>query len=123
MTTAPPLDLRLLDSAAFGALCEPHRRELQTHCYRMLGALADAEDAVQETFLRAWRRRETYAGRASLRAWLYRIATNLCLDRLEQQPRRTLPQVRQPPQSGGSPLPPAILEPVWLEPLPEEWLA
>lgn len=93
------------DERAFGALVEPHRRELQVHCYRMLGSLEDAEDMVQETFLRAWRRRETYAGRASFRAWLYRIATNACLDALERRPRR--------PRGG---------EVAWLQPIPDALL-
>jgi RNA polymerase sigma-70 factor (TIGR02960 family) len=75
------------DSATFTALAERHRAELQIHCYRMLGSFDEAEDQVQETFLRAWRRRETYAGRASMRAWLYGIATNACLDALDRRPR------------------------------------
>src|SRR3954471_7998892 len=77
----------LNDESTFSALVERHRRELQLHCYRMLGSFEESEDLTQETFLRAWRRRETYAGRASLRAWLYRIATNACLDVLERRPR------------------------------------
>ena len=112
-----------LDQQAFSALSEPHRRELQAHCYRMLGSIQEAEDLVQETFLRAWRRRETYAGRASVRAWLYRIATNLCLDELERQPRRSLPVARQAPSLGGDSLPASIMEPVWLEPFPDDLLA
>src|SRR5829696_4542204 len=81
-------DLTTLDERSFGARVEPHRRELHVHCYRLLGSFDDAEDLVQEAFLRAWRRRETYAGRASVRAWLYRIATNACLDALDKRPRR-----------------------------------
>jgi RNA polymerase sigma-70 factor (ECF subfamily) len=121
MTNTSPLTD--LDQQAFGALTEPYRRELQAHCYRMVGSLDEAEDLVQEALLRAWRRRETYAGRAPVRAWLYRIATNLCLDRLAQQPRRSLPQTRQDPIAGSEPLPPAVMDPVWLEPFPDEWLA
>src|SRR5918997_6619761 len=101
--TAP----ELTDESSFSALVERHRRELQVHCYRMLGSLEEAEDLTQETFLRAWRRRETYAGRASLRAWLYRIATNACLDALEKRPR-------QPAANG---------EVAWLQPYPDELLA
>lgn len=112
-----------LDQQAFGELAEPHRRELHAHCYRMLGSVHDAEDMVQETLLRAWRRRETYEGRASLRAWLYKIATNLCLDALEQRPRRVLPVTRQAVSTLNEPIPPKIMEPIWLEPFPDDLLA
>src|ERR687895_1902848 len=74
------------DEAAFAALVEPHRRELHVHCYRMLGSFEESEDQVQETFLRAWRRRDTFEGRSTFRAWLYRIATNTCLDALDAKP-------------------------------------
>ena len=94
------------DERAFTAIVERHRRELQVHCYRMLGSFDEAEDVVQETFLRAWRRRETYAGRSTFRAWLYRIATNACLDHLERHPRRP---VTQP---DGAEVP-------WLQPFPD----
>jgi DNA-directed RNA polymerase specialized sigma24 family protein len=66
-------DLRPLDEHAFGTRAEPHRRELHVHCYRLLGSFEEADDLVQEAYLRAWRRRETFEGRASVRAWLYRI--------------------------------------------------
>jgi len=99
-------EFRPLDEQAFGARVEPHRRELHVHCYRMLGSFEEAEDLVQEAFLRAWRRRETYAGRSSVRAWLYRIATNACLDALDKRPRR--------PSASG--------EIGWLQPYPDELL-
>ncbi|WP_062437266.1 RNA polymerase subunit sigma-70 [Herbidospora daliensis] len=73
------------DAARFALLTERHRRELQVHCYRMLANYQDAQDLTQETLLRAWRRRETFQGQASLRTWLYRIATNACLDHLEKR--------------------------------------
>src|SRR5919112_1557820 len=80
------------DSQQFSELTEPYRRELQVHCYRILGSLHEAEDMVQETMLRAWKRLDTYEGRASFRAWLYKIATNTCLDLLDQRrSRRLLP--------------------------------
>jgi RNA polymerase sigma factor (sigma-70 family) len=72
----------------FAALFERHRRELQVHCYRMLGSLHDAEDLLQETFLRAWRNRDAFEGRSSFRTWLYRIATNACLDALARRRAR-----------------------------------
>ena len=99
-------DLVGLDEATFASLAERHRRELHVHCYRMLGSFEDAEDAVQETMLRAWRRRETFEGRSTLRAWLYRIATNACLDLLEKR--------RPRPATGG--------EVRWLQPYPDRLL-
>jgi RNA polymerase sigma factor (sigma-70 family) len=76
---------RLGDAQSFSELTEPFRRELQVHCYRILGSLHEAEDMVQETMLRAWKRLETYEGRASFRAWLYKIATHACLDLLDRR--------------------------------------
>jgi RNA polymerase sigma-70 factor, ECF subfamily len=76
------------DESAFTALVERYRRELQVHCYRMLGSVEDSEDLTQETFLRAWRKRASLRGNQSFRAWLYRIATNACLDVLKRRPRR-----------------------------------
>jgi RNA polymerase sigma-70 factor (TIGR02960 family) len=95
-----------VDEPAFSVLAERHRRELHVHCYRMLGSFQDAEDTVQETFLRAWRRRETVEGRSTFRAWLYRIATNLCLDLLAER--------RPEPATGG--------EVLWLQPYPDRLL-
>lgn len=95
-----------VEEPAFSGLTERHRRELHVHCYRMLGSFEDAEDAVQETFLRAWRGRETFEGRSTLRAWLYRIATNACLDLLAKR--------RPEPATGG--------EVLWLQPYPDRLL-
>jgi RNA polymerase sigma-70 factor (ECF subfamily) len=109
------------DGDAFRTLTEPHRRALHVHCYRMLGSVHDADDAVQETMLRAWRRLETYAGRASVRAWLFGIATNACLDALRQRPRRLLPAaVAGAADPRAIPAPP--LEIAWLEPYPDRLL-
>src|SRR6185436_13007188 len=109
-----------LDQYQFGGLVEPYRRELQAHCYRMMGSVQDAEDMVQETFLRAWRGRSTFEGRAAFRAWLYKIATNICLDTLKRRPRRLVPITRQPVSSAAEPIPAAIMEPIWLEPYPDD---
>src|SRR5216110_3969358 len=79
------------DERAFASLVEPFRRELQVHCYRFLGSVQDAEDLVQETMLAAWRGLKRFEGRSSLRSWLYRIATNTCLDVIARRPRRVLP--------------------------------
>jgi len=105
------------DNGAFRELTEPHLRELQVHCYRMLGSLQDAEDAVQDTLLAAWRGLERFEGRASLRTWLYKIATNRCLNARRSTARRRahewdIPGVR-PPE------PTRLGEVVWLEPLPD----
>jgi RNA polymerase sigma-70 factor, ECF subfamily len=99
------------DESAFAALAERYRRELQVHCYRMLGSLEDAEDIVQETFLRAWRKRDSFQGRSTFRAWLYRIATNACLDVLERRPR---------PATSGAEANPA--EVPWLQAYPDRLL-
>lgn len=117
-----PESVRAATQDEFIRLAEPYRRELQVHCYRMLGSLLDAEDLVQETLLRAWQKLDTYEGRASFRAWLYKIATNACLDALERRPKRALPPTTHPPANPGDPLAPPITEPVWLEPFPDEWL-
>jgi RNA polymerase sigma-70 factor, ECF subfamily len=100
---------------------ERHRRELQVHCYRMLGSIEDSEDLVQETFLRAWRGREGYEGRATLRAWLYKIATNACLDALKGRARRVLPADVGPAADPAAD-PPAAGAHAWLEPYPDHLL-
>jgi RNA polymerase sigma-70 factor (ECF subfamily) len=112
--------LQELDPQQFGSLVEPYRRELRAHCYRMLGSVIEAEEIVQETFLRAWSRRETYAGRATVRAWLYKISTNLCIDTQRRKPRRGLPITREPASSLEQPIPDSIYEPIWLEPYPAD---
>ncbi len=110
------------DEGAFKRLTEPYRRELTVHGYRMLGSLQDAEDLLQETLLRAWRRLETFQQNVSFRAWLYKIATNLCLDRLDKRPRRSLPALVGQPSDPQGPMAPPSQEPIWLEPIPGEWL-
>jgi RNA polymerase sigma-70 factor (TIGR02960 family) len=109
------------DEAAFRALTDPHRRELQVHCYRILGSVQDAEDMVQETMLAAWRGLGDFEGRASLRSWLYRIATNRCLNALRDSgrgPRNVLGS--NPPT--GAPEPTRWAEPIWLQPYPDTLL-
>jgi RNA polymerase sigma-70 factor (ECF subfamily) len=100
------------DESAFAALAERYRRELQVHCYRMLGSFEDSEDLVQETFLRAWRKRRSFQGRSSFRAWLYRIATNACLDALE----------RRPPVASARGSAQLLADIPWLEPFPDRLL-
>ncbi|HEV2780562.1 MAG TPA: sigma-70 family RNA polymerase sigma factor [Actinophytocola sp.] len=107
---------------SFQELVERHRRELRVHCYRMLGSFSESEDLVQETFLRAWRARGDFEGRSSLRTWLYRIATNACLDVLARRPRRVLPQDLGPASAPDVYLPPRTDIP-WLQPFPDSLLA
>ncbi len=109
------------DHDAFATLVERYRRELGIHCYRMLGSLEDAEDVVQETLLRAWRKRELFAGRSTFRAWLYGIATNCCLDALDRRSRRVLPPDVAPSADPRADIPPAT-EIAWLEPYPDHLL-
>ncbi|EXG81809.1 RNA polymerase subunit sigma-70 [Cryptosporangium arvum] len=101
---------------------ERHRRELRVHCYRLLGSYTDAEDLVQETFLRAWTKRDTFEGRSTLRAWLYRIATNACLDWLDGKARRVLPHQLTGPSDPSVGLAPRTDVP-WLQPFPDHELA
>jgi RNA polymerase sigma-70 factor (TIGR02960 family) len=110
--------VRAGDEEAFRALIDPHRGELQVHCYRILGSVHDAEDVLQETLLAAWRGLELFDGRSSLRAWLYRIATNRCLNALRDKGRRSreVEPVAEPPE------PTRRTEPTWLEPYPDALL-
>src|SRR4051812_44034909 len=107
------------DQEAFAMVVEPYRRELLAHCYRMLGSYADAEDALQETLLRAWRALSRFERRSSLRAWLYRIATNRSLTAIERRPKRVLPAdyaaAADPHDGPADPFD----EPIWLEPYPD----
>ena len=98
---------------------EEHRTELTAYCYRMLGSAFEAEDAVQETMIRAWRGFDRFEGRAALRSWLYRIATNVCLDMLNGKQRRARPVDLSAPQTADSPLGEALPEATWLQPMPD----
>jgi RNA polymerase sigma-70 factor, ECF subfamily len=110
------------DDDAFARLTEPHRRALHAHCYRMLGSVADAEDALQETMLRAWRGLASFEGRSSLRSWLYAIATNACLRAIERRPKRVLPIDYAPAADPHDGLAEPLVESVWVEPYPDETL-
>ena len=127
-STVPIRERELLEAArrgdegAYGRLFEPYRGELHAHCYRMLGSVHDAEDALQEASLRAWRGLARFEGRSSLRSWLYTIATNTCLNLIARRPKRVLPidygPASDPHDAPGDP----IVESVWLEPYPDERL-
>ncbi len=118
MTEATLTRARAGDEEAFRELTDPYRRELQLHCYRILGSVQDAEDLLQETLLAAWRGLDSFEGRSSVRAWLYRIATNRCLNALRDTGRRP----REAPPARPLPEPTRVTEPSWLEPYPDVML-
>jgi RNA polymerase sigma-70 factor, ECF subfamily len=133
MTSARPgrltlVDMTLLERAkdgderAFGELVEPYRGELRAHCYRMLGSVQDAEDAVQNALLRAWRGLAGFEGRSSVRSWLYSIATNTALDVTRHSSRRELPVGFGPAGAPGTLPESLVADPVWLDPCPDSWL-
>ena len=103
----------------FARTTDPFRRELLAHCYRMLGSIDDAEDLVQETYLRAWRSYEGFEGRSSVRTWLYQIASNACLTALQQRARRPLPSGLGGPGQDTGADPGAGTDIAWLQPIPD----
>ena len=127
-TNSPVQERELLESArggdedAFRRLVEAYRSELHAHCYRMLGSVHDAEDALQDALLRAWRGLARFEGRSSLRSWLYRIATNTCLDAIARRPKRVLPVDYGPPSDPHDGPGEPLVESVWVEPYPDEKL-
>jgi RNA polymerase sigma-70 factor, ECF subfamily len=128
-TISPPADERRLleaarggDEDAYRRLIEPYRAELHAHCYRMLGSVHDAEDALQDALLRAWRGLHGFEAGRPLRPWLYRIATNASLDALAKRPKRVLPIDHSPPATPESGPGEPILERIWIEPYPDEEL-
>ncbi|MPZ54025.1 MAG: sigma-70 family RNA polymerase sigma factor, partial [Acidimicrobiia bacterium] len=108
------------DEDAFEELVGVHRRELYVHCYRMLGSVQDAEDALQESLLSAWRGLSGFEGRSSIRTWLYRVTTNACLRIGSKRQRRLLSPDYGPPRSATDDLGEPVTDPIWIEPLPEE---
>ncbi|MGA7124203.1 MAG: RNA polymerase subunit sigma-70 [Polyangiaceae bacterium] len=108
--------------ASFVRAVEPLRGAIRLHCYRMLGSSHDGDDVLQETMLRAWRARDSLADPALLKPWLYRIATNVCLDELKRRPRRVLASDAFPAAVGASLPLSRIEEPIWLEPIPGAWV-
>jgi len=111
------------DETAFRELVEPYRRELHAHCYRMLGSVHDADDAIQDAMLRAWRGLAKFEGRSSLRSWLYRIATNTCLDQIGKRPKLTLPTADRPAIEMEKAFDEPPVERVWIDPYPDIELA
>jgi RNA polymerase sigma-70 factor (ECF subfamily) len=112
-------DASALDAAQLTGQLEERRVELTAYCYRMLGSAFEAEDAVQETFILAWRGYAAFEGRSALRSWLYRIATNVCLDMLGASQRRARPMDLGGPSNADRPLPDALPETTWIEPVPD----
>src|SRR5215208_3273314 len=110
------------DQEAFAQLIDPYRKQILVHCYRILGSFEDAEDMLQETLLRVWKRLDTFEGRSSLRAWLYKVATNAALDALDSRRVRGLPKELYSKSDPTHPLPPPSQEVNWVEPLPDEWI-
>jgi RNA polymerase sigma-70 factor, ECF subfamily len=123
--STPPQN-ELLDAAsggdehAFRRLIDPHRAELHAHCYRMLGSLHDTEDALQETLVRAWRALPRFGGERQLRPWIYKIATNVCLDALARRPKRRLPIDRGRPAGPDDVPGEPVAESIWVEPYPDQ---
>jgi RNA polymerase sigma-70 factor, ECF subfamily len=128
MTTAATRENELLaaarrgDEDAYGRLVERHRTELHAHCYRMLGSVHDAEDALQDALLRAWRGLARFQGRSSLRSWLYQIATNTCLDVIGRRPKQRVLPIDYPAAERGETPGRPLVESVWVEPYPDRTL-
>ena len=110
------------DQEAFEQLVNPYRRQLLVHCYRILGSFEDAEDMLQETLVRVWKRLDSFEGRSSLRSWLYKIATNACLDALDSRRVRGLPRELYARGNPTRSLPPPTKEINWVEPISDEWV-
>jgi RNA polymerase sigma-70 factor, ECF subfamily len=123
MSSAHRVQLRGGDEDTFRSLIEPHRPALYARCYRMLGSPHDAEDALQNTLLRAWRALPNFRGRSSVRTWLYRIATNVCLDAISRRPKRIVPVDFRPPTTLADAPERTLPVALWIEPYPDETLS
>ncbi len=110
------------DQEAFAQLIDPYRKQILVHCYRILGSFEDAEDMLQETLVRVWKRLDSFEGRSSLRTWLYKVATNACLDALDSRRVRGLSKELYPRGDPTRELPPPSTEVIWVEPFPDEYI-